>query len=123
MSSTKTLLIPFYLLLLVNFNFAFYNDYYCGTGIVSNVLSLLATTVCQRSTLNNCCQVHDNCYDTYNSTRELCDAEFCACAQMAEKGAVCRWWIGVSHCKVVELFGSRPYRLSQKNAQLLLYVD
>uniref|UniRef100_A0A914Y7N9 Phospholipase A(2) n=1 Tax=Panagrolaimus superbus TaxID=310955 RepID=A0A914Y7N9_9BILA len=98
----------------------FLKDYYCGTGLFSKVASFLSTAVCDRDTLNLCCEAHDMCYGSGNGTRAECDAVFCECSGEAEKNKFCQWWIGVSHCRMVKALGERPYARSHR---LLLIPD
>uniref|UniRef100_A0A914QPP5 Phospholipase A(2) n=1 Tax=Panagrolaimus davidi TaxID=227884 RepID=A0A914QPP5_9BILA len=98
----------------------FFKDYYCGIGFFSKVASFLSTVVCDRDTLNLCCEAHDICYDSENGTRAECDTAFCECSKEAEKDKFCQWWIGVSHCRMVKILGEKPYARSHR---LFLILD
>uniref|UniRef100_A0AC35FU06 Phospholipase A(2) n=1 Tax=Panagrolaimus sp. PS1159 TaxID=55785 RepID=A0AC35FU06_9BILA len=91
-------------------------EYHCGIGSFTKLLSKVLTTGCDRDTLSEqCCKPHDECIDfawnamyriERNAATSECDKNFkeCIWKLFQSQGPYCRSMVYVTHAKVTEYY-------------------
>uniref|UniRef100_A0A0K0FM71 Phospholipase A(2) n=1 Tax=Strongyloides venezuelensis TaxID=75913 RepID=A0A0K0FM71_STRVS len=90
----------------------------CGDNFLNRYLALKGALVsCTRNQswkINNCCQIHDNCYDEKTLSRYECDTSLEKCfedaisIEIGLKKFTCKVLISTFQI-FVEMFGNRAY--------------
>ncbi|KAK0411703.1 hypothetical protein QR680_005792 [Steinernema hermaphroditum] len=61
--------------------------------------------------INDCCEVHDQCYCEPGETQESCDQVFCECLERVtvDSGRICSRGVAKSGCRLAKRFGGRAF--------------
>uniref|UniRef100_A0A0N4ZRT4 Phospholipase A(2) n=1 Tax=Parastrongyloides trichosuri TaxID=131310 RepID=A0A0N4ZRT4_PARTI len=110
-------------MVIILFNFPLRCDQYnktweCGNNFLSKFLALksayISCTKNQYLKINDCCQIHDNCYDKKEISKEQCDFNLEKCFDEAVslenglKKLTCKTLVSTFEI-AVEIFGNKSY--------------
>uniref|UniRef100_A0A1I7ZHI3 DB domain-containing protein n=1 Tax=Steinernema glaseri TaxID=37863 RepID=A0A1I7ZHI3_9BILA len=87
--------------------------WHCGSGRKSTITAFFTvrfTCPAHKNTINECCRLHDKCYDAQSGQR-YCDHTFCSCLNKAigsDDDGGCLFTI-TGMCGAVTVFGRKAY--------------
>uniref|UniRef100_A0A2K6VTF0 Phospholipase A2 n=1 Tax=Onchocerca volvulus TaxID=6282 RepID=A0A2K6VTF0_ONCVO len=92
--------------------------YHCGptNNTFFKFLSHLLTMPCEQPQINNCCFIHDRCYDDCDTKQLECDNFFCSCLEDIQTNFFCSKIIQRLHCNISHLFGKLYKCISEKDS-------